>query len=230
MATRYAGARTIAYGGRPINQPTQAMGGVKGGTQLGWMPLNAGAAAVLEQLDGEIPEAYQSSFLNASDAPLLPSLNGSAYSVNFRDAHYNFGDPVPLQFIYEAAHWKSFVTFAMLASIEAVWESAAHIAWNGARCVPGSTTNSDDTIGNGTVPFSDAVKADGNFYLDGPGAINPNTTATATLGTGGIATATQATATSSTSITSVTSSGAAGALDISAMGALSALAALALVL
>ena len=108
LATRYGGARTITYGGRPIKEPMQAMGGVKGGGSLGWSALNSRAQLVWNATKGNIPDAYKSTFINHTEPPLLPSISGSDYSLNFRNAHNNFSDPTPLQFVYEAANCKQF--------------------------------------------------------------------------------------------------------------------------
>ena len=54
---------------------------------------------------------------------------------------------VPLQMRYEAANCKLFFMWEMAREIEAVWRAISGVAWRGAKCVKGSTTNGDDTIG-----------------------------------------------------------------------------------
>lgn len=174
MATRLAGVRTIAYGGRPQNLPMQAIGGVKGSQVLQWAVLQSLASEVRDANNGSIPADYPgppSSFPSAGDPPLNPNLADSRAQVNWKNAHRSFDDTTPLQFVYEAANCRQFFTLATWRSMVALWESAADIAWHGAKCVRGSTANADNTIGDSTLPYTAAVRASSNFRLSGPGAI-----------------------------------------------------------
>jgi hypothetical protein len=54
---------------------------------------------------------------------------------------------IPLQFRYEAANCRLFFTWEMARDITALWKAVAGAAWRGKKCAPGSTTNSDGTIG-----------------------------------------------------------------------------------
>lgn len=177
MATRVAGVRTIAYGGRPQNLPMQAVGGVKGNQNMPWLEISELAYDVREANNGSIPAYYagpQSTFPSTKDAPLNPNLNDETYkpSLNYRNAHRSFNETTPLQFVYEAASCRQFFTLDTWTNIAALWESAANIAWHGGKCVSGSTTNNDNTIGNTTLPYTSAVKAGSNFEMPGPGALS----------------------------------------------------------
>ncbi|KAH8657787.1 hypothetical protein BX600DRAFT_499850 [Xylariales sp. PMI_506] len=175
MATRLAGVRTIAYGGRPLNQPMQAMGGVKGSQVETWRAIQSMAAGVRNANGGSVPSDFPGgtdAFPSLTSPPLLPDIGSS--TVNWKNAHRDFNDTTPLQFVYEAANCKQFYTVDTWLSITRLWESAADIAWEGAKCVPGSTVNSDNTISSGTLPFTTAVRASANFFFPGPGAIPYN--------------------------------------------------------
>ena len=56
-------------------------------------------------------------------------------------------DAVPLEFAYEAANCKLFFTWEMMTDITALWRAVALAAWDGGKCVVGSTTESDVTMG-----------------------------------------------------------------------------------
>jgi hypothetical protein len=82
------------------------------------------------------------------------------------------GDPlgsVPLQFRYEAANCRLFYTWDMARDITAVWKAAAGVAWEGAKCVPGSTTNADGTMGS--VPEYSKKVEDQYGVGKGPGSL-----------------------------------------------------------
>ncbi|KAH8660518.1 hypothetical protein BX600DRAFT_438732 [Xylariales sp. PMI_506] len=174
LATHLAGVRTIAYGGRPLNQPMQAVGGVKGQQELPWSQLQTFASVVRENNGGQIPADWSgTNFPSVHDAPLKPLLSSSSQApgLNWKNSHLSFNDTTPTQFVYEAANCRQFYTLETWSNMTALWNSAADLAWNGAKCVPGSTINSDNTIGDTTLPYTDAVRASTNFYREGPGAL-----------------------------------------------------------
>jgi hypothetical protein len=76
---------------------------------------------------------------------------------------------MPLQMRYEAANCKLFFTWEMARDITAVWRAAAAAAWRGEKCVPGSTTNSDGTMGG--IPGYTEKVVDQYGLGDGPGAL-----------------------------------------------------------
>jgi hypothetical protein len=123
------------------------------------------ASSVVQQKGDTLPPHPTPSSLwvpSESDFPLGNSENliqGSRF--NFRNnMHINDTSFTPLQFIYEAANCRLFFIEDDLYDISGLWQRVADVAWNGGKCVSGSTVNSDNTIGAGaydTVGFSSSV-------------------------------------------------------------------------
>ncbi|CCF36468.1 hypothetical protein CH063_08035, partial [Colletotrichum higginsianum] len=77
-------------------------------------------------------------------------------------------DGTPVQFRYEAANCKLYYTWDTLTNMTSLWAAVAGVKWNGGRCVAGSTTNDDGTMGSSTVGYSDKVVS-GFQWAAGPG-------------------------------------------------------------
>ncbi|KAG7118461.1 hypothetical protein HYQ44_005604 [Verticillium longisporum] len=75
--------------------------------------------------------------------------------VNSANVHlHDDDDAAPLQFVYEAANCRLFYTWETLTNLTNLWEAVSDVKWDGASCVSGSTTNSDNTIGDSAPAFS----------------------------------------------------------------------------
>lgn len=161
LMVRNFGIRTIALGGRPMNKPMQAMGGVKGSQVFGLGDIKS----VLTEVIGEAQRSpdgrallkdFGGSIPSLDVPPLLPLMEDRAKSgsVNFRNAHnQKDADGLPLHFKYEAANCRLFYTRNMAIDVTEAWRQAAKIAFQNGTCVSGSTVNSDGTIGTQTLPY-----------------------------------------------------------------------------
>lgn len=151
LLTREQNVRAIAFGGRPINAPMQAMGGSKGANATNFSSLAAAAAAAAS-------DSSVSGLPNASTPPLNPPLD-SMGTFNLRNVYpeHNSHGP-PLQFVYEAANCKRFFTAEESRDVSVHWSVAADVAWYGAKCVPGSTVNQDGTMGNEPPAWSQSAR------------------------------------------------------------------------
>ncbi|KAM0331359.1 hypothetical protein ACHAQA_003031 [Verticillium albo-atrum] len=166
LATRNHGVRTIALGGRAIEAPMQAMGGVKGSL----LNFNADILGAVTQVglllanDTDVIEQFQAAadeIPSFDPAPLLPLVQGSeGGQVNSRNAYTSDDlDGYPVHFRYEAANCKLFYTLPMVFDVTEIWHAVANVAWGNGTCVRGSTVNDDGTIGNGTVEYDPKVRS-----------------------------------------------------------------------
>jgi hypothetical protein len=167
LMVREQGVRTIALGGRPITRAMQAIGGTKG-THI----LNFRALQLMSNLTAKhLPGVEADVILPLRRKPLRARLSLSQININFRNAYaQNATDGPPLQFVYEAANCRRFYRQEYLTDITALWRDMADIAWHAAQCAPGSTVNSDGTIGNGVLGFDEAVVSKAKPYT-GPGSL-----------------------------------------------------------
>ncbi|KAH6884946.1 hypothetical protein B0T10DRAFT_409367 [Thelonectria olida] len=163
LLTRNYGIRTLALGGRPVNQAMQAMGGVKGTLSYSRQQIvsavatfvqsvedNDEAIAILDKASGLLP--------SLEDPPLLDT--GKGINVNGLSSYTEDSlDGYPVHFRYEAANCRLFYTKTMLADMSEQWRRAVGVAWKGAQCVSGSTTNSDGTMGNKPPKFESRVRS-----------------------------------------------------------------------
>ncbi|KAF6790681.1 peptidase S41 family protein [Colletotrichum sojae] len=155
MMARELGVQVVAMGGRPIDAPMQAIGGTKGGpvVQLGpyqsiW-PFLTGLTVPPEEID-------MTPFVDPN--PPLAGPPTSSWAVNSANVYLDDDlDGTPVQFRYEAANCKLYYTWDTLRNMTRLWEAVSRVKWDGARCVKGSTTNEDGTMGNSTVGYSDKV-------------------------------------------------------------------------
>ncbi|EWG47349.1 hypothetical protein FVEG_07478 [Fusarium verticillioides 7600] len=176
LLTRNHGIRTLALGGRPLNQAMQAMGGVKG-TLLNFNAditsaiANVRANAKTDKETASILSDASSSFPSSQNPPLLPLPAGGVGKVNSLNGYTEDNlEGYPVHFRYEAANCRLFYTQRMLASPIESWRRARGVAWNNEPCVSGSTTNSDGTIGDKTLKYDSRVRSRASG-IKGPGEL-----------------------------------------------------------
>ncbi|WYZ39863.1 hypothetical protein EsH8_IV_000204 [Colletotrichum jinshuiense] len=168
MMTRELGIQVVAMGGRPIDAPMQSVGGTKGGPVISLYPYQtiypALGAFVLP------PEGVDMTPF-AQPNPPLAGLPTDTWTVNSANIYLDDDlDGVPVQFRYEAANCKLYYTWDTLTNMTNLWTAVANVKWNKGKCVPGSTTNEDDTIGSSAPAYSDKVVS--NFkWAAGPGDV-----------------------------------------------------------
>jgi hypothetical protein len=169
LLTREQGVRTIALGGRPLQAPMQAVGGVKGSLVQEWsiIGLLANVSMQLAEDAGEIriPDGVP----NLVGSTLNP--DAMSGSLNLFNAYTRNNSDMPVQFLYEAANCRRFYTLDTMRNMSHMWESIADVAWHGAKCAPGSSTNTDGTIGDTTLPYTPAVRSTVP-PLKGPGSLS----------------------------------------------------------
>ncbi|MCJ1290184.1 hypothetical protein MMC34_001720 [Xylographa carneopallida] len=142
-----AGVRTVVVGGRPSFGPMQALAGARGARDY-----------EADYLDTDI---YYVSYYNGTAATLLPdrSLEFVLDVANFNlQDQIRRGQNFPLQFAYEAANCRLFLTNLTFLDFGALWQRAADATWkNPGLCVPDSTNhpsstgNATDTVGPTTA-------------------------------------------------------------------------------
>ncbi|KAL2146372.1 hypothetical protein VTI28DRAFT_4125 [Corynascus sepedonium] len=181
LLTHGHGVRTVALGGRPLHAPMQAVGQTRGGPvqsfltfpdvdrsglppDLALPPLSSPPGAPLNGGGGSHPPLRVSQVNAIGWASLLQFNVADTLLPGEDDA-----EVVPMQFRYEAANCRLFFTWDMARNITAVWKATAGAAWRGAKCVPGSTTNADGTIGG--VPKYRKEVEDQYRLGKGPGAV-----------------------------------------------------------
>lgn len=168
MMARELGVQVVAMGGRPLDAPMQAIGGTKGGPviRLGsyqqiW-PLLTGLKMPPAEID-------MTPFTTRN--PPLAGVPTSTWVVNSANVYLDDDlDGTPVQFRYEAANCKLYYTWDTLRNMTRLWEAVSSVKWDGARCVKGSTTNEDGTMGNSTVGYSDKVVSSFTWSA-GPGDV-----------------------------------------------------------
>lgn len=131
-----AGVKSIAYGGRPNNNPIQAVGGTKGANNY---PYNF----IMTLASVPLNDATPSQLANWTSLRAYTDLaqnRSSDNSLNVRDQilRSNLGDGMPAQFIYEEADCRAFWEPNMISDVKAIWRRAADIAWGGSKCVAGN--------------------------------------------------------------------------------------------
>ncbi|KAM3472170.1 hypothetical protein MY8738_008989 [Beauveria namnaoensis] len=166
LMVRNFGIRTIALGGRPLNKPMQAIGGVKGSQVLQNAEnkdLITGLVkgAQRDRTGRRIIKDVQRTIPDIGDPPILPFLEDPANggSVNVRNA-YSGDDPdgFPLHFKYEAANCRLFYTREMVLDVAESWRQAANIAFRNGTCVSGSTAIPDGRMSSKAPPFDPSVR------------------------------------------------------------------------
>ncbi|GKT50678.1 peptidase S41 family protein ustP [Colletotrichum spaethianum] len=135
--------QVIAMGSRPFNASMQAVGGTKGGpviTLSSYQKLWPALGPV------KLPEGINVTTFAEADPPLT-SMPTDDWTINSTNAYPDNNLGTPMQFHYEAANYKLFYTRDLLTNMTSLWSAVADMKWNGARCVKGSTTNNDSTMG-----------------------------------------------------------------------------------
>ncbi|PGH12568.1 hypothetical protein AJ79_04189 [Helicocarpus griseus UAMH5409] len=159
-----AGVRTIGVGGRPREGPMQAVGGVKGAQVLTYQRIFQTASVVFntyasdqekrEWAGTDLGEIYRTGkYILARTVQ-----DGKGARVNYRNAIDPKDDKrTPLQFVYEAANCRIWMTRHMVKDMKPLWIAAAEAAFKGGYCISGSTPDlpRDDRKENGLFrPFS----------------------------------------------------------------------------
>lgn len=169
MMSRMLGVQVIAMGGRPLEAPMQAIGGTKGGPVIGMSEPAMVYNVLAEMVDP--PEDLDATPFEMVYPPLAGPYQEPVV-INSANVHLDDeGKGTPAQFVYEAAHCKLFYTWETLSNMTALWAAAADVKWNGARCVKGSTSNDDDTMGDDTLPFTQDVVSKFT-WTPGPGDVS----------------------------------------------------------
>lgn len=176
------GVKTIALGGRPLNQPMQAIGQVKGGPVYSFQdfvspdPRNASTPlppGVKLPVNGKpplrIPVGLPTAARDTGGANVGYNL-GNMFPYDLEKGEVIGDKEVPLQMRYQAAHCRLFFTWEMARNITAIWRAAREVAWGDGKCVRGSSTGRDGRIGNTTLPYSKAVE-DKYKLGKGPGSV-----------------------------------------------------------
>jgi hypothetical protein len=164
MMTHQAGVRTVVAGGRPTTGPMQAASGARGARVYS-----------ADDVDGDISFA---SSINSSASALLPPRNDTGIfttyaGFNLRD-QIRLGDPVPLQFKYEAADCRIYYTVANVYNLPRLWNDTARAIWEDTSlCVADSTgypTARNDTSSTKSPPAdgvpSPSLDYNGNNHVD----------------------------------------------------------------
>ncbi|KAJ5811283.1 hypothetical protein N7474_007584 [Penicillium riverlandense] len=139
-----AGVKTVVFGGRPQNEPMQAIGGVKGNENLDsgiivglYNKANRLAESAAKAGHPILTETQRMRLKELSPAN-IPPLSYIA-GVNYLNG-YRPGQPhMPLQFIYEAADCRLFYTHENFARPATSWAAAARAVWGHGRCVASSS-------------------------------------------------------------------------------------------
>ena len=166
------GVRTIALGGRPLNTPMQAIGMTKGGPTIPFVtfPSEVNRSHVPDDLHIPPPaRPYRPPLRVVSSSLVTAWADGIKFNLANMLPFNASADAQPLQFTYEAANCRLFFTWEMARDITAAWKAVADAAWRKGKCVPGSTTNPDGTMG-GVPGYTKAVE-DQYKLGSGPGAL-----------------------------------------------------------
>ncbi|KAK1585862.1 peptidase S41 family protein [Colletotrichum navitas] len=168
MMMRELGVQVLAVGGRPLDAPMQGIGGTKGGPVIALQPYQR-LYSTLEAFVEPPSDVDLTPF--AQPYPPLAGTSTNAWTVNSANIYLDDDlDGTPVQFRYEAANCKLYYTWDTLTNMTSLWSAVADVKWNGGKCVPGSTTNKDGTMGTSRPGYSDKVVS--NFkWPAGPGDV-----------------------------------------------------------
>ncbi|EJT71599.1 hypothetical protein GGTG_10854 [Gaeumannomyces tritici R3-111a-1] len=168
MLTHHQKIKTLALGGRPLKAPMQIVGGVKGAQVIKYNIFQQMLSNALRQLAPGAAGRPEGLPRTDRDLPLMPLL--ASLQFNFRNAYRDADAQVPQQFVYEASHCRRFYTYDMTRKPAEAWKVAADVAFRGGKCVEGSSTGSDGTLGTEPPRLDrDKVRAKHPAY-DGPGS------------------------------------------------------------
>ncbi|OHW89642.1 peptidase S41 family protein [Colletotrichum incanum] len=168
MMTRELGIQVVAMGGRPIDAPMQAVGGTKGGPVITLKPYQLLYPA-LGTFVSPPEDVDMTPF--AEPEPPLAGTPTETWTINSANIYLDDDlDGTPVQFRYEAANCKLYYTWDTLTNMTNLWAAVADVKWNGGKCVSGSTTNDNDTMGSSTPEYSDKVVSNLKWAA-GPGDV-----------------------------------------------------------
>ncbi|KAF1828840.1 hypothetical protein BDW02DRAFT_593007 [Decorospora gaudefroyi] len=157
--------RTIALGGRPQPGPMQGIGGTKGAQVFSWDDIQlrmqatfflGSPAQQMEWVESDVGRTAFASQIFTRSAYVNGRVAGG---VNLKD-NLRLGDTsaTPLQFMFEAADCRMWVTSAMVTDVTAVWAGVADRMFrtNGSSaCVEGSTRDPSSVSGGGQLRGGD---------------------------------------------------------------------------
>ncbi|KAK4177825.1 hypothetical protein QBC36DRAFT_326230 [Triangularia setosa] len=182
ILTHIHGVKTVVLGGRPLNQPMQAIGQVKGGPVYNFQgfvspnPRNASTPlppGVKLPANGKpplrIPDALPTAVRDIGGANVAYNL-GNMFPYDLEKGEIIGDEEIPLQMRYQAAHCRLFFTWEMVRDVTAIWRAVREVAWGNGKCVRGSSTGRDGRIGNTTLPYSKEVE-DKYKLGKGPGSV-----------------------------------------------------------
>lgn len=186
LMQREQGVRTIAVGGRPLeNTPMQAVGGSKGSQMFRPADLRKVFGYILDPEQGNltIKSPTLAGLLPSPGLPPLEPISLANAGVNYRNAYFDGAnatetkdDDYPAQFLYEAANCRLFYRREHMQNMRFLWADVAAAAWKNASCAPGSSTQKDGNDSNKWIiadeapPFSGRVRSR-VFVYDGPGSL-----------------------------------------------------------
>jgi hypothetical protein len=148
---REMGVRSVAIGGRPTEAPVQSVGGTKGGAPYQWDMYQAMLQLGIQMRGGRRTGPTGLGLPPLTYAPLRVFDK----TINSMDIWHNGTEPV--HFTWEPAHCRLFYTSTTLLKVDAMWKAVADVAWHGAKCAPGSSSNADGTMGAKPPAFKEAV-------------------------------------------------------------------------
>jgi hypothetical protein len=165
-----AGVKSVAVGGRPKAAPMQAIGGSKGGEVVPLFTFPGAASQLINTTD-----IIGASSLHGTVVETLSKVSqvmvraGDSFSRLQTQDQIRKGDnsETPLQYIYEAADCKIWLTSKMLLDPNEAWKAAWTAFSDKSICVSGSTGDKS-SISGGYKPY-------------GPGPLNGNMNQSATL-------------------------------------------------
>ncbi|KAK4979560.1 hypothetical protein LTR28_003900 [Elasticomyces elasticus] len=129
------GVKTVVVGGRPEHGPMQAASGSRGAASISIPVLDENINFARALPSNSNPPADVTLPANRDDSGVYITSGG----INLRDQVRN-GSNVPLQFLYDAADCRIFLTKMTFNNYAALWQYAADAIWtNSSKCVPGST-------------------------------------------------------------------------------------------
>lgn len=141
------GVQSIAFGGRPQNGPMQAMGGVRGAQSVQAVDIfgyfSEAQEVIKRSANTGSPVLSNDEWKRFNETavpnPYYVSLNVLSAGFNLRNAYGHDDHTTPLQFVYEAAECRRFLTVDNYFHQESVWEAAAEAMIGDGKCVQGST-------------------------------------------------------------------------------------------
>ncbi|KAK2592402.1 hypothetical protein QQS21_009885 [Conoideocrella luteorostrata] len=144
LMTNVGGVRTVAFGGRPKEEPMQIMGGVRGAQSASFGLIDTWTKQAVEVVANSPNGTFSQKLVETANSTVPPGLSSmplilSGGGVNFRNAYQEGNSDLPLQFQYQAADCRLFYTAENYAKPHTTWEAAHAAIWGSKGCVKGST-------------------------------------------------------------------------------------------